>query len=139
MSISPVGNSDAYARYRQQALDLLASPSQTGTQTPQTTAPSYVAPPDSTDQSSANPFATKFKADLTTLGSPQDGKSHAHGAHGHGHHKTDSTDLTDPTTDPTSTTTDSTDPTASTDVFGQAIDDFANLLKSATGTASESA
>jgi hypothetical protein len=133
MSISPVGNSDAYARYRQQALDLLASPSQPVTQTPQTTTSSYVTPPDATDQSSSNPFATKFKADLSGLGS-QDGKSHAHGAHGHSHHKTDTTDIADPTTDPDSTTTDSTDPTASTDVFGQAIDDFENLLKSAAGT-----
>ena len=135
MSISPVGNSDAYARYRQQALDLLAPPSQAGTQAPKTTAPSYVTPPDTTDQSSSNSFATKFKTDLSGLGS-QDGKSHAHGAHGHGHHKTDSTDLTDPTTDPNSTaTTNPTDPTATTDVFGQALNDFAGLLKSATGSA----
>jgi hypothetical protein len=32
MSISPVGNSDAYERYRQQQLDLLASPTQASTQ-----------------------------------------------------------------------------------------------------------
>lgn len=135
MSISPVGNSDAYARYRQQAVDLIASPSQPRTQAPQTTAPSYVTPPDPSQQSSSNPYAAKFKADLSGLGSPQNGKSHAHGAHGgHSHHKADATNLTDPTTDPNSTTTDTTDATASTDVFSQALNDFAVLLKSATTT-----
>jgi hypothetical protein len=132
MSISPVGNSDAYARYRQQAVDLLASASQSTNQTPQTTAGTYVAPSNATDPSSSNSFGTKFKADLSGLGSPQDGTSHAHGAHGgHGHHKAQSTDLTDPTTDTNSTTTSAT----STDPVEQALDEFANLLNSATGTA----
>jgi hypothetical protein len=123
MSISPVGNSDAYARYRQQALDLLTSPGQTTPQVSQTTAPSYATPPATNDQSS-NAFATKFKTDLSGLGSSQDGKSHAHG--GHGHHKADAADPTDPN----STSADATDATASADVFSQAIDDFANMLNS---------
>ncbi len=128
MSISPVGNSDAYARYRQQALDLLASPSQAGAQTTPTTAPSYVTPTDPTDQSSSNPFATKFKADLSALNSPHGG-THAHGAHGHHHHQT-GTDATASATDPTSTT-DSTDATSATDPFSQALDQFAEDVKSA--------
>ena len=130
MSISPVGNSDAYSRYRQQALDLLASSSQTQPQSTPTTAPSYVAPTSGSDQSSSNPYTT-FKADLTALNQPSGGPSHAHGGHGHHHHgqsgataaSTNSTDPTDPTTGATST-----------DPIDQALDAFADVLKSATDT-----
>lgn len=124
MSISPVGNSDAYARYRQQALDLLASPSQTGSQTPQTTAPSYTNPADTSDESSSTPFATKFTTDLSMLNSADDKKSHAHGAHGHHHSASASTDAK--AADATSTTA---------DPLGQSLDEFANLLKTAVGIA----
>ncbi len=127
MSISPVGNSDAYARYRQQALDLLATPGQSATQNVPTPAPSYVAPTDPNDQSSTTSFATKFKADLSALNSSQGG-SHAHGAHGHHHHQS-ATDATASTTDPM----DPTDPTNSssdTDPFSQALDQFAEVVKS---------
>ncbi len=122
MSISPVGNSDAYARYRQQALDLLASPSQVGTQSAPTTSPSYVTPPDATDQSASNPFTAKFKADLTALNSSQNGNSHAHAHH---HHTGGANKASDATTA-------STDSTTATDPIDQSLDEFANLLKTAT-------
>lgn len=125
MSISPVGNSDAYARYRQQALDLLASPSQTGTKTPQTTAPSYVTPADTSDESSSNPFATKFTTDLSMLNSADDKKSHAHGAHGHHHKASAASDAANAA----GATTNTVDP------LGQSLDEFANLLKTAAGIA----
>ncbi len=126
MSISPVGNSDAYARYRQQALDLLASSSQSGTQSAPTTGPSYVTPSDP-DQSSSNPFATKFKADLSALNSSHNDR-HAHGTHAHHHHAGGA----DPTTaDSTTQSTDQANATSVSDPFSQALDQFADVLKSA--------
>ncbi|WP_409562487.1 hypothetical protein RLW55_20185 [Hyphomicrobium sp. B1] len=125
MSISSVGNSDAYARYRQQALDLLASPGQQ-MQAGQTAALSYITPPATTDPSDTNPFATKFKTDLSMLNGSNDGKSHAHGAHGH-HGKADATSQT---SDSTATTD-----TAATDPLQQTLTEFANLLKTAAGIA----
>lgn len=125
MSISPVGNSDTYARYRQQALDLLTSPGQK-TQAGQTTALSYITPPAQTDQSDTNPFATKFKTDLSVLNGSNDGKSHAHSAHGH-HGKADATSQTSDST----TTSD----TAAADPLQQTLTEFANLLKTAAGIA----
>ncbi|MFT3730075.1 MAG: hypothetical protein QM780_01440 [Hyphomicrobium sp.] len=133
MSVSPVGNSDAYARYRQQALDLLASPSQPGTQAQQTTAPSYVAPQSWTEQSSSNSFTTKFKADLTSLNSSQDGNSRPHPAHGH-HHQ--SASQTDPTTNEADASATTTNASTTTDALSQALDEFADLLKTAAGIAS---
>lgn len=126
MSISPVGNSDAYARYRQQALDLLASPAQSTTTAPQASGPSYVAPPDATDESASNPFATKFKTDLSTLNSAHDSKPHTHGAHAH-HAKADATAA--------SAAESTTDAPSATDAIGQTLDEFANLLKTAAGIA----
>lgn len=125
MSISSVGNSDAYARYRQQALNLVVSPSQAKTQASQTTAPSIGTSPDTTEQSSSNPFATKFSADLSALNST-DRKSQAHGAHGQ-HHKADAA------ADATSATDSSAN--ASADPIQQSLDEFANLLKTAAGIA----
>jgi hypothetical protein len=140
MSISPVGNSDAYDRYRQQQLDLLASASQPNTQnvlTPQTTSPSSGDPTasttSSTDPVSSGSYAAKFKADLSALSSPQGGTSGPHGAHGHHHHggggalASSDTNLTDPTTDP-----DSTNSTSSTDPFSAALNDFADLVSEPT-------
>jgi hypothetical protein len=131
MSISPVGNSDPYERYRQQQLDLLASPTQASTQNTPTTSPSYVVPASSTDQTSSNPFAAKFKADLTALNSPRDGASGPQGAHGHHHHhsggpaaSSTQTNLIDP-----NNPADSTDSTSSTDPFSLALDQFADVVK----------
>lgn len=124
MSISPVGNSDAYARYRQQTLDLVSSPGKAQTQTRQTTAPSFTTPPASTDQSSSNLFATKFSADLSAL-NETDRKSRADGAHGQ-HHKAAAD---------AASTNNTTDTTASTDPIQQSLDQFANLLKTAAGIA----
>lgn len=127
MSISPVGNSDAYARYRQQAVDLLASPSQK-TQSGKSTALSYVALPDMTDQPEANSFATKFKTDLSMLNGSNGGKVHAHGAHGH-HSKADAS------TQPSDSTTTKDAAAASADPLQQALNEFGNLLKTAAGIA----
>ncbi len=134
MSISPVGNSDAYARYRQQALDLLAAPGQSATKPPPTTtSPSYVTPPNSTDQTSSNLLAPKFNADLTSLNPTQHGTSHTHGAHGHHHHGANadaSTNATDPTSAASASGT-----TTNTDPLSQSLEEFANLLKTAAGVA----
>ena len=130
MSISPVGNSDAYERYRQQQLDLLASSTQASTQNAPTTSPSYVVPASSADQTSSNPFAAKFKADLTALNSPRDGASGSQGAHGHPHHHSGGevsntqTNLIDP-----NSTADTTDTTSTTDPFSLALDQFADVVK----------
>ncbi|MBS0251341.1 MAG: hypothetical protein JSR78_09780 [Proteobacteria bacterium] len=124
MSISSVGNSDAYARYRHQAVDLLAPPGQKA-QASQSKALSYVAPPDMTDQSDANHFATKFKTDLSMLNGSNDGKTD--GAHGH-HSKAD-------TASQTSDSTTTTDAAASTDPLQQTLNEFVNLLKTAAGIA----
>lgn len=143
MSISPVGNSDAYDRYRQQQLSLLTSASQANSQTvltPQTTTP---APSDSgstaADPVSSGSYAAQFKADLSALSSPQEGASGPHGTHGgHHHHQggsgilsVDSTDLVDP-----DSTTVATDDTAnSSDPFTQALDAFAGVVKQTADTA----
>jgi hypothetical protein len=119
MSISSVGSSDPYARYRQQMVDLLGPPTQTGTQAPRTTAPSSAAAPADADDNSSNSFATKFKADLTSL--------NAKNVHG-GHHAQSAA------SNPSDTATGS-DATTSTDTVGQWLDQFANLLKSAAGIA----
>ena len=130
MSISPVGNSDAYERYRQQQLDLLASSTQASTQNAPTTSPSYVVPASSADQTSSNPFAAKFKADLTALNSPRDGASGSQGAHGHHHHHSGGavsntqTNLIAP-----NSTADTTDTTSTTDPFSLALDQFADVVK----------
>jgi hypothetical protein len=141
MSISPVGNSDAYDRYRQQQLNLLAAAGQADTQTvltPQTTTPDS---PDSgtaaSDPVSSSSYAAQFKADLSALNSPQGGTSGPHGAHGHHHHgggggilSTDNTDITDP--DSTTDTTDGT--TSNSDPFTQALDAFADVVKETADT-----
>ena len=130
MSIPPVGNSDAYERYRQQQLDLLASSTQASTQNAPTTSPSSVVPASSADQTSSNPFAAKFKADLTALNSPRDGASGSQGAHGHHHHHSGGevsntqTNLIDP-----NSTADTTDTTSTTDPFSLALDQFADVVK----------
>lgn len=136
MSISPVGNSNAYDRYRQQALDLLATPGQAATTAiPTTTGPSYVTPSDSTDQTSSTPFATKINADLTSLNPTQQGTSHTHGAHGHHHHMGGAgADATTNATDPASAAV-AAETTTSTDPLSQSLDEFANLLKTAAGVA----
>jgi len=142
MSISPVGNSDAYDRYRQQQLNLLASASQANSQTvltPQTTSSTDSAEPSATasDPVSSSSYAAQFKADLSALNAPPRGTSGSHGAHGHHHHgggggilSADNTDLTDP--DSATDTTDGT--TSSNDPFTQALDAFADVVKKATDT-----
>lgn len=124
MSISSVGNTDAQARYRQQALNLLASPGQKTAA--QSTALSYVALPDMQDQPDSTSFATKFKTDLSMLNDSKDGKAHAHGAHGH--HKVNASSQTGDSTT-------ATDARASTDPLQQTLTEFGNLLKTAAGIA----
>lgn len=132
MSISPIGNSDPYARYRQQQIDLLGPPTQASTQTTSADSASTVAPAASSDPTSSSTFAAKFKTDLTALNS-QGGTSGPRGAHGHHHHgggaapASSNTDITDPN---------STSDTSSTDPFSAALDQFAEAVKQAADTVS---
>ncbi len=135
MSVSPIANSDPYARYRQQQIDLLAPPSQANAQSQSAASTSSVAPAASSDPTSSGTFAAKFKADLTALNS-QGGTSGPHGAHGHHHHgggapsnNSTNVDLTDPSTDPTASIS-----TSSTDPFSAALDEFADLVSQSTDT-----
>lgn len=135
MSISPIGNSDPYARYRQQ-IDLLAPPTQANTQTTSAESALTIAPATSSDPTSSSTFAAKFKADLTALNS-QGGTSGPRGTHGHHHHgggaapASSNTDITDP-----NSTTDPTSDTSSTDPFSAALGQFAEAVKQATDTVS---
>jgi hypothetical protein len=136
MSISPIGNSDPYARYRQQQIDLLAPPTRASAQTTSADSASTVAPAASSDPTSSSTFTAKFKADLTALIS-QGGTSGPRGAHGHHHHgggaapASSNTDITDP-----NSTTDPTSDTSSTNPFSAALDQFAEAVKQATDTVS---
>jgi hypothetical protein len=87
-------------------------------------------PASSADQTSSNPFAAKFKADLTALNSPRDGASGSQGAHGNHHHHSGGavsntqTNLIDP-----NSTADTTDTTSTTDPFSLALDQSADVVK----------
>ncbi|RUO99477.1 hypothetical protein [Hyphomicrobium sp.] len=62
MSVAAIGSSDAYARYRQQQLSLLTSLNGS------TAAQSSSNPvPFEADQTAAKTYASRFKADLSTL------------------------------------------------------------------------
>ncbi|MET0408591.1 MAG: hypothetical protein ABW006_09510 [Hyphomicrobium sp.] len=130
MSISPVGNSDAYDRYRRQAVDLLSPSGQQKTKV-STAPPPLPAVTDADHLATPSQFATKFKTDLTTLNSSQGGTSPTHAPHG-GHHHFHGAAQTDTTTTDASATDDTT---TGPDALSQSLDDFANLLKKAAGIA----
>lgn len=121
MSVSSIGNSDAYARYRQQQLNLLSSSSQ-GTSHPQTT--SRAAPLDATDETASSSYATKFKADLSSLNSS---RHHAHA----GVPADAATSASEAASTP-----DSTDTTAGSDAFKKTMDELAGILNVAAKIAS---
>jgi hypothetical protein len=124
MSVSAIGNSDAYARYRQQQLNLLASSGQ-GTSLPQTT--SLSTPLDAASETATtSAFATKFKSDLSSLNG-----SHHH-AHGHGAVPTDATtNATD-----ASSAINPASPAGASDAFSQTMNELASVLNVAAKIAS---
>jgi hypothetical protein len=115
MSVSPVGNSDAYSRYRQQQLDLLSSAGQSAMPA-QTT--SQASPLDLDDPTASNTDVSKSKA-----------------AHGHHRHHGAPADATASTSD-ASTSTDATGAATGTDTFSQTMDELAGILNVAAKVAS---
>ena len=120
MSVSSIGSSDAYARYRQQ-LNLLSSSSQ-GTPVPQTT--SRAVPLDGTGETASSSYATKFKTDLSSLNNSRH--------HGHAHAPTDAT----ANASDASGSQDSTSTNDGSATFKQTMDELASILNVAAKIAS---